>query len=219
MNGLCNQLCILKPGNEVDFLLRGASRTTTLTFINFDPENGCITGKDCNGAIRTLSCHCICAFSPRIPRKELCCKIIVEHKTQLVPPAKRGTASATKTVVANIEKVCPEVVVICGVIHKTITYTAVIDGCEVENHVIKDDVPFQCLIEQNDIKEGDDQCGITQQDGIKEGDQFRIIQQGILCEVFAHEANFGGQDHSVAFKFVEKDIVKVCIEKVRSTNY
>ncbi|PGZ96519.1 hypothetical protein COE51_17060 [Bacillus pseudomycoides] len=216
MNGFCNQLCKLEPGTVVDFLLRGASRTTTLTFIKFDPEDGCIAGKDCNGAIRTLSCHCICAFSPRPPRQELCCKIIVEHKTQLVPPAKRGTASATKTVVANIEKVCPEVVVICGVIHKTITYTAVIDGCEVPNHVIKDDVPFQCLIEQGDIKvKEEDRSCITQQGGIKEGDRFCITQQGILCEVFAHEANFGGQDHSVAFKFVEKDIVKLCIEKVR----
>ncbi|MGG0274541.1 hypothetical protein [Bacillus rhizoplanae] len=214
MNGLCNQLCKLQPGIEVDFLLKRASRATTLTFINFDPEDGCITGKDCNGTIRTLSCHCIYAFLPRIPRKELCCKIIVEHKTQLVPPAKRGTVSATKTVLAKIEKVCPEVVVIYGVIYKTINYTAIIDGQEVSNHIIKDDVPFQCLIELDDIKEGD-QYSITQQDGIEESDRFRITRQDILCEVFAHEANFGGPDHSVAFNFVEKDIIKVCVEKVR----
>ncbi|WP_051317247.1 hypothetical protein [Ectobacillus panaciterrae] len=216
MNGLCNQLCKLKPGTEIDFLLRGTPRTTILTFIKFDPEDGCITGKDCDGIIKKLSCDCICAFSPRPPRKELCCRIIVEHKTQLVPPAKRGTARATKTVEAKIEKVCPETVVICGVLHKTITYTAIIDGKECPNHIIKDDIPFQCLIEQDDIKEKEeDKFCIIQQDSIKEGDRFRITQQDILCEVFAHEANFGGSDHSIAFKFVEKDIIKICVKKVR----
>ncbi len=73
------------------------------------------------------------------------------------------------------------------------------DGHDIPNHTIKDDIPFQCLIEREDIKEGD---------------KFNITEQNILCEVFAHEANFDGSDHSIAWKFVEKEIVKVCIEKV-----
>ncbi|PHD20002.1 hypothetical protein COF46_03355 [Bacillus pseudomycoides] len=135
--------------------------------------------------------------------KTMCCRQIVEHKIQLVPPAKKGTTKVRKKIFTTIEKVCSEVVVILGFIRKTITYTAVIHNKEIPNHIIQDDVPFQCLIESTDIKEDH---------------QFRIIEQKILSEVFAHETNFGKPNDSrlyrqaLAFNFIEKDIIKISIK-------
>lgn len=146
-----------------------------------------------------LTFNCLSPCPP--PLKKPCCTLIVEHQTQLVPPAKKGSTIVTKEVFATIEKVCKCVVVICGMIRKTIAYTAVIDGLEVPNHTIIDEVPFQCMID--DIE-------------AKEGDQFKVIKKEILCEVFAEEQNFGKDNEgniTLAFKFVEKDIIKICIEK------
>lgn len=139
---------------------------------------------------------------------QTCCQIIVENLTQLISPALRGTASETKTVEASIEAVCPEKVVICGVIRKTITYTAVFDDGRVEeNHTIHDDVDFKCFIDREDANEGD---------------EFHVTGAAILCTVFAEERNFGDHPvyglHSLAFKWEEKDIVKVCIRKGPSSN-
>lgn len=111
----------------------------------------------------------------------------------MVPPAQTGTTSEEKTVEAAIEAVCPEKVVVCGVVHKTIRY---IDGNGVPR-VRFDDVPFQCFIDREDANGGD---------------QFHVVGADILCTVFAEEANFNA-DRTLAFKFVEKEIVKVCIRK------
>lgn len=138
-------------------------------------------------------------------QKTMCCRQIVEHKIQLVPPAKQGTVTVDKQIFTTIEKVCPEVVVILGFIRKTITYTAIIHNKEIPNHSIQDDVPFQCLIESTDIKEDH---------------SFSIIEQKILGEIFAHEVNFGRANdpllykHTLTFNFIEKDIVKVSIELI-----
>lgn len=110
-----------------------------------------------------------------------------------MPPARTGTAFEEKTVEAAIESVCPEKVIVCGVVHKTIRYVDV-------NGVPRtrfDDVPFQCFIDREDANEGD---------------QFHIVGADILCTVFAEEANFSA-DGLLAFKWVEKEIVKVCIRK------
>ncbi|WP_053083764.1 hypothetical protein [Rubeoparvulum massiliense] len=132
-----------------------------------------------------------------IANPQTCCQVVIERKTQLVPPAQRGTTSHTKTVEARIEKVCPEKVIVCGVVRKTITYTKV-DG---SSNTIYDDVPFQCFIDRDDANEND---------------PFIVTGATILCTVFAREANFGGSDNSLAYKFVEKEIIKVCIRKVNA---
>ncbi|CAG9611480.1 hypothetical protein BACCIP111899_00650 [Bacillus rhizoplanae] len=137
--------------------------------------------------------------------KTMCCRQIVEHKIQLVPPAKKGTTKVDKQIFATIEKVCSEVVVIVGFIRKTITYTAIIHDKEIPNHSIQDDVPFQDLIESTEIKENN---------------QFSIIEQKILSEVFSHEANFGQPNDSrlygqtLAFNLIEKDIIKISIKMI-----
>lgn len=137
-------------------------------------------------------------FSPL----KLCCSKMIEHETQLVPPARRGTTKVSKLLFSHIEKICSEIAVIGGFLRKTLTYTAIINGREIPNHLIEDDIPFQCIIEN---------------EAVNEGDIFEITDQILLCEVFAHEENFGADPTSgrlsLAYKFVEKDIFKICIRK------
>lgn len=146
--------------------------------------------------LKVISCP-ISAANP-----QSCCEVMVEGRTQLVPPALEGEPiTHQNTVNAKIEKVCPEKVVISGFVRRTIKYTAVTDNdLELENEIV-DDIPFQCTIDREDANEGDD---------------FRITGATVLCEVFAHTENFGTHpltDQALAYKFVEKDIVKVCIRK------
>ncbi|MEH6888636.1 hypothetical protein V7024_02585 [Bacillus sp. JJ864] len=134
-----------------------------------------------------------------------CCQVVVERTTQLVPPALENTVTFTKTVEATVENVVPEKVVICGAIHKTITYTAVLeDGTLVPSFQVFDDIPFQCVIDREDANEGD---------------IFEVTGVTILGEVSSQEQNFGIINGlRVAFKFKEKEIIKVCIRKLAVTS-
>ncbi|UYX56195.1 hypothetical protein M3Y14_33600 (plasmid) [Bacillus thuringiensis] len=133
-----------------------------------------------------------------------CCQVVVERTTQLVPPALAGTVTFTQTVEADIENVVPEKVVICGVVHKTITYTAVLEnGTLVPGFQVFDDIPFQCVIDREDANEGD---------------LFEVTGVAILGQVSAQEQNFGFIDGlRVAFKFKEKEIIKVCVRRLPVT--
>ena len=131
-----------------------------------------------------------------------CCQVVVEGSTQLVPPALNSAPiSQSNTVYAEIEKVCAEKVMISGFLRKTITYTAVLDSGAKEENIITDDLPFQCIIDREDANEND---------------SFMITGSTVLCEVFANTQNLGMHPithEQIAFRFVEKDIVKVCIRK------
>lgn len=130
-----------------------------------------------------------------------CCQVVVEHTTQLVPPALAGTVTFTQTVEADIENVIPEKVIICGVVHKTLTYTAVLEnGTQVPGFQVLDDIPFQCVIDREDANEGD---------------LFEVTGVTILGQVSAQEQNFGFIGNlRVAFKFKEKEVVKVCVRRL-----
>lgn len=137
-----------------------------------------------------------------VANPQSCCQVMVEGRTQLVPPALRDKPIVHEDAVyAKIEKVCPEKVIISGFVRRTITYTALLDnGIEQEKEIV-DDIPFHCAIDREDANEGD---------------VFTITGTTILCEVFAQPENFGTHpksNESLAYKFVEKDIVKVCIRK------
>lgn len=146
--------------------------------------------------LKVVSCH----FPG--PNPQTYCRIMVEGSTQLVPPARKDAPIHRKnTVHAHIEKVCAENVVISGFIPRTITYTAVLDNGLDHEKVIVDDIPFQCMIEREDANEGE---------------MSHIIGAAITCVVFAHARNFGLHPHTdqqLAYNFVEKDIVKICIRK------
>ncbi|NBI27939.1 multicopper oxidase family protein [Chengkuizengella marina] len=133
---------------------------------------------------------------------QTCCEVVVEGNTQLIPPAlNNATISSSNQIFAEIEKVCPEKVIINGFIQKTITYTAVLDNGVEEENIITDDFPFQCIINREDANEDD---------------SFTITGSSVLCEVFAKTQNFGTHpvtNEQVAYKFVGKDIIKICIRK------
>lgn len=120
----------------------------------------------------------------------------------MIPPALRSAPIVPKnTVHAKIEKVCPGKVVISGFIRKVITYTAVLNWGDKQERKIIDDIPFQCIIDREDANEGD---------------SFKVTGATLLCEVFARPANFGTQRFTnklLAYRFVEKDIIEVCIRK------
>ncbi|WP_002151909.1 hypothetical protein [Bacillus cereus] len=141
---------------------------------------------------------------PKSPKlKTLYFRQFVEHKIQLVPPAKKGTIKVDRQIFTTIEKVCSEVVTISGFIRKTITYTALAYDKVIPNYRIQGDVPFQGLIESKDIKEEH---------------QFSIIEEKILGNVFTREAKFENPKKfqvyksPFAFNFIEKDAVKVSIK-------
>ncbi|HDR4908704.1 TPA: hypothetical protein QCR48_005250 [Bacillus cereus] len=135
--------------------------------------------------------------------KTLCFRQFIEHKIQLVPPAKKGTIKVDRQIFTTIEKVCSEVVTISGFIRKTITYTALAYNKVIPNYRIQSDIPFQGLIESKDIKEEH---------------QFSIIEEKIFGDVFTREANFENPKKfhvyksPFAFNFIEKDAVKVSIK-------
>ena len=147
-----------------------------------------------------LTFTCLTPCPPPQP-KISCCTFILEHKTQLVPPAKKGTTKVKKELFAEIEKVCEDVIVICGFLRKTITYTAVKHHCDIENYTIVDEVPFQCLIEN--VK-------------VKKDEKVKIVEKEIVCEVYGEEMNFGKDqngDLNLAFRYKEKDIIKICVKQ------
>ncbi|MCJ0929898.1 hypothetical protein MST22_01820 [Virgibacillus halodenitrificans] len=134
--------------------------------------------------------------------KPLCCRFLLEHSTQLIPPAVAGSTVVDKTLSAEIVKVCNEVVVICGLLNKQIEYQALVECELISNYTIIDEVPFTCIIDRDDIKAND---------------SFTITFLDVICEISGEEANFAtdketGQE--VAFRYAEKEIIKICIEKV-----
>ncbi|SDJ53329.1 DUF3794 domain-containing protein [Salimicrobium halophilum] len=152
---------------------------------------------------------------PRCPiaNPQSCCQIVIEGKTQLVPPAlfnpvqpEQYPVTHHKTFDVAIEKVCPEKVVICGTVHKTISYKTLekdYGSVKTVDHYVKDAIPFQCVIDREDANEND---------------EFEIVGAAFMCDVFAEPKNFGAHPdfpyYPVAWKFVEKEILKVCIRKV-----
>ena len=126
-----------------------------------------------------------------------------QHSTQLVPPALVGSTEVERTLTAEIAKICDEVVVICGLLRKRIKYRALFDGKIVPNHVVIDEVPFTCLIDRGDIEAND---------------RFIISTLDIICEIIGKESNFTTDKttgEEVAFRYVEKEVVKICIEKMK----
>lgn len=133
-------------------------------------------------------------------KKKLCCFHLIDHSTQLVPPAIIGSTNVTRDITASILGVCDGAVVICGVLRKKIRYTSIIDGTISPDQFVLDEIEFTCIIERDDIKE----------------DEAFIISKLEVCVVAEKEANFATDKNTgkkVAFRFNEKDLIKVCIEK------
>ncbi|MGG0185234.1 hypothetical protein [Bacillus rhizoplanae] len=145
-----------------------------------------------------------------IPNPQTCGQVPVKFKTQLVPPALAEESVKTEVFFTKqpfIEAVCPEKVIICGVIGTKIMYTAVDEKGEQYHKVIRDERAFECIIDRDDANEGD---------------SFEVCGFSILCEGTPILQNSGtrpkpcGKGYvDVFWKVVEKDIVRVCIRKKR----
>lgn len=147
-----------------------------------------------------------------VANPQTCCQIVVEFKTQLVPPALdlgENTIRNVKVEVlgATIEDVCPEKVIICGKVRKTFDYTAVSETGTQYINTIVDERPFQCVIDREDANAGD---------------VYTVVGSAVLCKGTPRVQNSGtrpgeGYDYenpvTVFWRVVEKDIIKVCIRK------
>lgn len=144
-----------------------------------------------------------------IANPQTCCTQVIEFKTQLVPPALGSEGVSTRVFfwqAPMVEDVCPEKVIICGVLTKEITYTAVAaDGTQSTN-ILTDERSFQCVIDRDDANEGD---------------EYNVVGFAVLCEGKPKLQNRGtrpgespGEGYvNVFWKVIEKDIVKICIRK------
>lgn len=93
-------------------------------------------------------------------------------------------------------------VVVCGILKKRIEYDAIIDNSISSGNYVIDEIPFSCLIDRDDIKVND---------------QFEIETLELICEVSGNEMNFAKHqetDKKIAFRYEEKDVIKVCIKKL-----
>lgn len=171
-----------------------------------------IGGSNQTGIDNLQVCRIVCP----VANPQTCCRQMVEHKTQLVPPALIGDefndVTYTNVIEAAVEAVCPEEVMICGVLRKTITYDTVLYNPETgmdeitTGYQVNDEVPFQCMIDREDANAGD---------------TFYISGAAVLCNVFARTDNLGTMEDpsdpenelEVAWSFRGKDIVKVCVRK------
>ncbi|HHY21661.1 MAG TPA: hypothetical protein GX525_07230 [Bacilli bacterium] len=151
-------------------------------------------------------------FAPGCPvaNPQTCCQIVVEFKTQLVPPALDLGEDTIRNVNVEvvgpvIEGVCPEKVIVCGKVRKTFEYTAVLDNGMTMINTITDERPFQCVIDRDDANAGD---------------QFEVVGSAVLCKGMPRVQNSGEHKGpndttvTVFWKVLEKDIIKVCIRKV-----
>lgn len=201
------------PGQVTRLILRFAPQDANpkkvkpgVNLFPFDPTFGpgyvwhChILDHEDNEMMRPLK---VTSCSTELANPQSCCQVIVEGGTQLVPPALESAPIVHENkIFASIESVCPEKVIISGFVRRTINYTAVKSNGVKEKNTIIDDIKFQCVIDREDANEGD---------------YFNITGKDLLCEVFAKTQNSGTHsvtNELVVYKFVAKDIIKICIRK------
>lgn len=137
-----------------------------------------------------------------VANPQSCTEFIVEGSTELLPPALKAEPIISQSkIFANIESVCPGKVIIGGFIRKNISYTAVLEDGTKEPTTVINDIPFNCKIDREDANE----C-----------DHFIITGIELQCNVYEQVKNFSQNcftSEKVVYKFVEKDLVKLCIRK------
>lgn len=135
-------------------------------------------------------------------------QITLEGTTQLVGPALYDPnepslfpINPTKEINTWIEKVCPGKVIIGGFVRKTILYKVLDYQGQIKDGKTIDDIPIQCVIDRDDANEGD---------------KYEIVGAAVLSSVNAHPAHLGihpDYKKPIAWKFLENEIVIICIRK------
>ncbi|MEG2354153.1 MAG: DUF3794 domain-containing protein [Clostridium sp.] len=136
---------------------------------------------------------------------QLSCQVVLQHGTQLVPPAVMTSVPVvTRKLDVRIEKIIAEKVLVCGVLHKKITYNSVDDCGNPLIAVVRcDDVPFNCFM--------DIPCENCCSSNVP-----YEIHAAIEDVVYSRVACFGKHHKTgnlVAWKYVEKEVIKITVKK------
>ncbi|MFA9423599.1 MAG: multicopper oxidase family protein [Sedimentibacter sp.] len=136
------------------------------------------------------------------PNPQSCCQVMVEGSTELLPPALMGAPIVNKNkVFASIDAVYPGKIIISGFIRNDISYTGVLEDGTKEGTTVINDVPFQCMANRDDANESD---------------SYNITGMALSCKIYERPQNFGINfitKEKVAYKFLGKDIVTICIRR------
>lgn len=132
------------------------------------------------------------------------CEFMLDFRTCLNPlPEKNTKIKEFSKITAQIEKVCKDKVIISGILHKTICYTAARCECACRSKHIKHiKIPFSCFIDV-DWKDSKD--------------TFEIVDYKILCN---HSKIIRKQNCCLKKAILsEKDIIKITVERKSSNNF
>lgn len=131
------------------------------------------------------------------------CEVMINSKTSLFPPPKINTKLYQFVdVEAKIEKICTGKIIIGGTIHKTIIYKAIENNNFTWEYSRKNtDIPFSCFINIDPC----DSC-----------DMYEIIHCKSICS-FSEIININDQCSNKSI-LVEKDIVKIVVDKITCCN-
>lgn len=134
------------------------------------------------------------------PKLQHCCNVMVEHKTYLKPAVYRGSKINSELKIdVKIEKVCAGAVIISGVIHKILSYKALLGNGTINSCYKKYiDVPFNCFISI---------CGAS------EDDEYEITGHDFLCTyVITTDKDNGYKKHKKSYNtHTEKTLIKICV--------
>ncbi len=140
------------------------------------------------------SCFPIYPLNPRT-----CCQIILEQKTQLIPPVLIHFEPLVKREICLKETIRsgPGIVVIEGFISKTIVYKSLNCCTDDAEEVIVDEFPFQGVIQRDDANEGD----VFVPDGME------------VLALISGELNNYNKDGTLASELRERLVVNICVKK------
>lgn len=216
---------LLAPGERADVLIDFSELDPGTQIImrndaNLPFPNGCPPNPETVGQIMQFTVMDTCPeppvklpprlnkipkFRPNVPKKirrQLCRNVAVYKKTSLDPPALLSQPiEHTNEISAHINEVKTELVTVRGVVKRKVSYTALVKYGERESYVIEDEIPFNCKIDDDDAKEGD---------------QFNVAAAQMLYEVYSRAECCASNcitQEQVACQYTAKDMIQVCVQK------
>lgn len=126
-------------------------------------------------------------------------KAIVEHDMFFVPPIDTECVNISFEISSNnafVELVCCGFIIVCGIFTKTVT-----EGSCPSSRVFVEDIPFQAIIENDNITDLDP-------------DNWAVEAVEVCNSCFKFTCFV--PDTNTAYKLMEKDIIVVTVKKVKS---
>jgi len=136
------------------------------------------------------------------PKLQHCCNVMVEHITYLNPAVYRGsTINSELKIDVKIEKVCACAVILSGIIHKTLSYKALLKNGAINSCYKKYvDIPFNCFISTYEASEDD---------------EYEIIGHDFLStySITTDKHNGPKKLKKRYCTHIEKTLIKICVIK------